>query len=229
MHATLLRLLAVLPVTTLPLAATAADLYGRSAPPVRWDGTSRPSRPAIWEGLYIGAHLGVGIPHVGFSDYASGNVAGSALIGGVHAGYNVPLGYGLIGGMEFDASWSGMDGSDDLGGGRQGSASFGTLATARGRLGYAWGDALFYVTGGAAFANLSTSLTTGGITGTSDGWRTGWVVGGGAEMKIDPRVSVRLEALYNDFGSDRTSWSNGTSKVGVDVTTVRAGLTYHWN
>ncbi len=79
----------------------------------------------------------------------------------------------------------------------------------RGRVGVAWDRALFYATGGAAFAELQKTYSVGappffGAVGpfylqNSQG-RVGWTVGGGVEYALTNNWSVRGEYRYSDFG-----------------------------
>ena len=103
-------------------------------------------------------------------------------------------------------------------------------ATARGRLGYAVDKWLFFVTGGAAWTRIDSSLfVTGGPTPGLGGptpvqfelqndRRTGWTIGGGFDYAITnaslmPGWSVRVEYLYMDFRNFTTFTSPTTSGV----------------
>jgi outer membrane immunogenic protein len=85
------------------------------------------------------------------------------------------------------------------------------LASIRGRLGYALGLNLVYVTGGAAWESLRTNvlLSTDTAAGTSsesgvaslnNTTRSGWVVGTGYEWMITSNWLVRAEYLHYAFG-----------------------------
>ncbi|MEY3624306.1 MAG: hypothetical protein RLZZ407_1865 [Pseudomonadota bacterium] len=77
---------------------------------------------------------------------------------------------------------------------------------ARARLGYAARGALFYATGGAAYAKINNSFTTtNGVNsftdnGNSKSW--GYSYGGGAEVKLAKNFSLGLEYLYTNFVDD---------------------------
>jgi outer membrane immunogenic protein len=77
---------------------------------------------------------------------------------------------------------------------------------ARARLGYAARGALFYATGGAAYAKINNSFTTtNGVNsftdnGNSKSW--GYSYGGGAEVKLAKNFSLGLEYLYTKFDDD---------------------------
>jgi outer membrane immunogenic protein len=77
---------------------------------------------------------------------------------------------------------------------------------ARARVGYAARGALFYATGGAAYAKIKNSFsTTNGVNafsdnGNSNSW--GYSYGGGAEVKLARNLSFGLEYLYTNFTDD---------------------------
>ena len=77
-------------------------------------------------------------------------------------------------------------------------------ANARLRAGYTpGGGALFYVTGGGAYARLDNKFTTSNTAnsfadnGKTNGW--GYAAGGGAEVMVTNNISVGLEYLYTDI------------------------------
>lgn len=77
-------------------------------------------------------------------------------------------------------------------------------AGARLRAGYTpGGGALFYVTGGGAYAKLDNRFTTSnGANSFADNGRTnawGYSAGGGAEIMVTNNISVGLEYLYTDL------------------------------
>lgn len=77
-------------------------------------------------------------------------------------------------------------------------------ASFRARAGYTpGGGALFYVTGGPAYARLNTKFTTSNgansfaDNGKTNGW--GYAAGGGAEVMVTNNIAVGLEYLYTDI------------------------------
>jgi outer membrane immunogenic protein len=104
-----------------------------------------------------------------------------------------------------------------------------TFGTARARLGYAWDRWLFYVTGGVPFGKITAGqgfTCIVGLCGTRG--LTGWTFGGGVEAFVLPKVSVKAEYLYADFG-EQPIYSPGTFiKVPVRPNIVRAGINYHF-
>lgn len=77
---------------------------------------------------------------------------------------------------------------------------------ARARVGYAARGALFYATGGAAYAKINNSFSTTNSAnsftdnGNSKSW--GYSYGGGAEVKLAKNFSLGLEYLYTNFVDD---------------------------
>src|SRR5262249_51067999 len=120
-----------------------------------------------WTGFYIGAHVGYG-----WGTIESTNVNGNApfppgsshstdvngILGGVQAGYNYQFAPNWVAGLEGEFSWSGIDGNSTEASVVPGFTTtrldsghdkVNWLATATGRLGYAAGNWLWYVKGGA--------------------------------------------------------------------------------
>ncbi len=78
--------------------------------------------------------------------------------------------------------------------------------TGRARLGFAPGEGrgLFYVTGGAGFARITSAFDTSNSINAfalSDdkSWEFGWQGGGGAEVMLSRNLGVGLEYLYSSF------------------------------
>lgn len=121
------------------------------------------------------------------------------------------------------------------------------MATFRARLGFAAGRALFYVTGGAAVADIDVSnvvtvangpgiaLPAGAFGSTTAGSTTrwGWTIGGGIEWAFADAWSIAGEYRHSDFGRVGggftipdglgTLFATGTtsSRVTVDQATLR--------
>jgi outer membrane immunogenic protein len=237
-------LLAGTALCLVPFGAVAADLPARMP-------TKAPApyvAPAFsWTGFYIGAHVGYGWGNHD-TELLDVDHKSNGVLGGVQAGYNLQNG-NVVFGIEADFSFSGVK-SDDRVFFALGAASSTTdiehklswLATFRGRLGYAMGNALPYVTGGAAYAKIKSSATAVNIgfgppfDGTFSGSDTqdhfGWVVGGGMEFAFSSNWSAKIEYLHVDLGSksyvalpilDPVPRSHDAT---VDI--VRVGLNYRF-
>jgi outer membrane immunogenic protein len=115
------------------------------------------------------------------------------------------------------------------------------LFTARGRIGLAANNWLFYTTGGLAVTNerfaqtnafLAPFVSTDSISTT----RAGWTIGAGIEYGMTPNWTVKGEYLYADFG--KVSTSNGVltppwgSVIGnsarLTTNIARIGVNYKW-
>ena len=202
-------------------AAAAADLPRQM--PAKAPAYVEPVQMYNWTGLYVGINGGGGWGRSNFSaPFASGdfNVSGG-LIGGT-IGYNWQMNQVVLG-LEGDIDWSNIRGSSGCGAGFNCETRNDWLATLRGRLGYAgWGRFMPYVTGGAAFGNIKTTVS--GV-GSSDTTKTGWTLGGGVEASIAGPWTAKVEYLYVDLGT-------GGSVLGSDAdfrtNIVRAGLNYRF-
>jgi outer membrane immunogenic protein len=206
-----------------------------------------------WSGCYLGIEGGgnwgrssetdaispgnpalVGLPVTG--DF---NLRG-ALFGGT-LGCNYQVGTWVFG-VENDFSWTNKSGSaNDV-------PPFTTTAvnqlsekwidTLRGRIGIAWDRALFYGTGGAAFANTTLSVCGQVLCVNDSQTRPGWVAGIGVEYALWQSLSVKIEYLHADFGSrlyvdPPVVTPRGGTFVTRDVRLtddiVRAGLNWRFN
>jgi outer membrane immunogenic protein len=220
-----------------------------------------PAAPT-WTGFYVGIDAGwawgssnqnfTETPGVGGGDaesplsFGSGNQ--TSAVGGFLGGYNWQVSPVWLIGVEGDYNWaslgtnvSGIVASGDH---VQMNQSVDWLASARGRVGYVWGQALLYATGGAAwegaeysgrfaFGDGAPENTPNPISKTN----SGWVAGGGVEYMATPHVLIRLEYLYYGLPSFSAtapcvgcvvagpptanySWSSN------NVQTVRAAVSY---
>jgi outer membrane immunogenic protein len=134
-------------------------------------------------------------------------VSGALL--GATLGYNHQVGSWVLG-IEGDIDWSSIGGQ--VTGPVMGiPATFETqlpwLNTFRGRVGYAFGSFLPYITGGGAFGGVrATDAITipgsGNVLGGLSDVRLGWTAGAGLEYALTQNLSVKAEYLYVDLGSD---------------------------
>jgi outer membrane immunogenic protein len=130
---------------------------------------------------------------------------------GATLGYNYQAGSSSwVFGIEGDIDWSSIGGQ--ITGPVMGiPATFETqlpwLNTFRGRVGYAFGPILPYVTAGGAFGGVraTDSITipgSGYVLGGLSDVRLGWSAGAGLEYALNQNLSVKAEYLYVDLGSD---------------------------
>ena len=200
-------------------SATAADIPHREAMPAK--APVYISQAYNWTGAYVGLYGGGGWGHsntsapFASSSNLSGGVAGGTL------GYNYQVGQAVFG-VEGDLGWSNIQGSAICGAGFSCSTRNDWLGTVRGRLGYAVDRFMPYVTGGAAFGDIKTSVA--GV-GDARSTKAGWTLGGGIEAAIAGPWTAKVEYLYVDLG-------RGGSILGSDANfhtnIVRAGLNYRF-
>jgi outer membrane immunogenic protein len=134
----------------------------------------------------------------------------SSVLGGVQAGANWQTGNGVFG-IEGDIQGTSQSASNamtiiDVNGVINGPGAAVTalssqkvsfFATLRGRIGVASGRSLFYVTGGGAFWDWSSSLTVTGLgTASLSHFQPGGALGGGIDVVITDAWTVRAEYLY---------------------------------
>jgi opacity protein-like surface antigen len=107
------------------------------------------------------------------------------------------------------------------------------LASATGRIGYAWNPWLLYATGGVAWVRDSYEISGGEFNFTAGGTRTGWTVGLGIEYAFWGNWSADLQYRHYDFGSKNLVFTDSFSGVTTVANTkqwidaVTLGLNYH--
>jgi outer membrane immunogenic protein len=173
----------------------------------------------------------------------------SGCFGGGQIGYNYQLANNVVVGIEADVSFANFgssftwnqDNGDDINSWESKLTTFGTL---RGRLGYALGQWLPYVTGGWAWGRhqltttCPTSCSSFGDPATSSDTKThnGWVIGAGLEYAINQNWSVKAEYLHLDLGSERYNIQvdfddlvpSGLDSGNLKIDVVKFGLNYRF-
>ena len=214
-------------------AAMAAD-YPTRVPPAYL-----PPVPIFtWTGVYVGGQIGYGwgsgnlnytvidpVDNVFGTTAADGSPSG--VIGGAHIGYQYQINqfvFGLEGTVDGTSISNTIQAFFPLafdGGFVQAHTSSDIQGSIRGRAGIAWDRALFYATGGVAFAGFRTNYSLIGNTnqiigesapGAADGplvfgsnsfsnTRVGWTVGGGVDYAVTNNWSLFAEYRYTNFGT----------------------------
>ena len=222
-------------VAGLALGAAWADV-ARSADTAMPLKAARAAPVFDWSGLYLGGHVGYGggsfgpgtnpLPQQGI--FLPHTITG--LIGGAQAGYNFQLANKWVLGVEADLSvTSPLDRPKLV------PAPFNTtfdyFGTVRGRIGYATGPLLPYVTGGLAWGRTRVDLNDvdGNIIGNKSRVHLGWVAGTGLEVALGGNWSGKVEYNYIDLGSRTYGLGDvPLPNVAVDpkIHTVKIGLNY---
>jgi outer membrane immunogenic protein len=247
------------------VAASAADMPGRyakapvaAAPVANWTGcyigvnagyswgdgsSSLALQPSV------GAFGAAAPAAAAFDGRYTGSPSGA--LGGGQVGCNYQSGMFVVG-IEADIDYLGASKTASRAGLIQGLPFAGTvsqkldwLGSVRGRVGISPGSNwLLYATGGLAYGNTSFShqfvrtdvVPNPGFAGAlNNDFRTGWIVGAGAEYMVTPNWTVKGEYLYYDLGSTRVvglpfnQAANGLGADGLYTTRgsiARAGLNY---
>ena len=203
-------------------AAAAADLPPPAAPYYKAPAYA----PAFtWSGFYLGVNGGGGFGRSNW-DSAGGFDLSGGLVGGT-VGYNYQIGQAVIA-LEGDIDWADINGTTTT------LCPFGCktsddwLSTVRGRLGYAAGRFMPYVTGGAAFGDIKAS--TPGFAGGST-TNAGWTVGAGLEFAVAGNFSLKAEYLYVDLGKFNCGLGCGvftSDNVSFTTNIVRGGVNHQF-
>lgn len=213
--------------------AQAADM------PVKAPYAPVPYAPAAysWNGFYVGGNVGYGWAHWSATATVGGASASAGedlngILGGVQVGYNWQLPSNLVLGVEGDIQATGQSHSR--------SATVGGVAltekdqityfaTVRGRLGYAMGQYMPFITGGWGYGQLKNTLTVAGASFSTSNSHSAWVVGAGVEGAAWQNWTWKVEYLYLDTGSFTNNYPGGIAlKSKVTDNIVRVGLNYHF-
>lgn len=191
------------------LGATSLENALAADKPLAWPVKAPRTDPVYdWTGFYVGGHAGYGggsfgaganpLPQQGV--FFPHSITG--LIGGYQAGYNFQLANKWVLGVEADVSFtSPLDRPKLI------PAPFNTtvdyFGTARGRVGYAFGTVLPYVTGGVAWGRTHIDLNDANsdVVGMKARMHLGWVTGAGVEFAMGGNWTGKVEYNYVDLGA----------------------------
>lgn len=183
-----------------------------------------------WTGCYIGAHAGAGWSHhTDFSDSPGSTIiaptgdvvrvdSGADFIGGGQIGCDYQFATNWVAGLAGDFSWANIEGqtSDPFFAGKTPGVPLSLhsrtdfIASATGRLGYAWDHFLLYGKGGAAWShnkyqvNNFACVIFVSCNTSADETRSGWTAGGGIEWAFAPNWSALVEYDHYGFGETRS-------------------------
>jgi outer membrane immunogenic protein len=197
-----------------------------------------------WTGFYLGAHVGVGRSE---NDYRSqffnaagipdparfGGADGSGGLVGAQAGFNWQAG-NVVFGIEADVSRTSINADLFVDPDLSYRSRNRWLATATGRLGWAFDNLLIYAKGGAAWTGAAMTALVEDVPLEGKNASTGWTFGGGFEYGLDPSWSFKLEYAYYKFDDeDYASFfapGNGTVRytLSENKSTVKFGINYRF-
>jgi outer membrane immunogenic protein len=224
-------------------AASAADMglpvKGRMLEPA-WN----------WSGFYAGLNAGYARGTSVWNDLDGTINAGGVLvnestngfIGGGQVGYNWQFRYAVFG-LETDFDYLSLKQTTRLfdltGPGAthwQIKDSIPWLGTVRGRAGLALDNVLVYLTAGLAYGRAEHTIVGNFVPNPHDlsATKIGPVAGIGMEYGLDPRWSIKAEALYVDLGKNsglccgdaNSGFFTGRFDVNDTMWIVRAGANY---
>jgi outer membrane immunogenic protein len=182
-----------------------------------------------WTGLYVGFNGGYGF---GYSDWSRAGLATGGFkingpVAGGTIGYNLQMG-AYVWGVEGDFDWANIKGTTNNGCAPGCTTKDTWLATARGRLGYAFDRWLPFITAGAGFGDVKAETPFGSTSKT----KIGWTAGGGVEWAFINNWTAKVEYLYVDLGKGQCSGAcagpGGPIDVKFATSLVRAGLNYRF-
>ncbi|MFY9684794.1 MAG: outer membrane beta-barrel protein [Pseudolabrys sp.] len=176
-------------------------------------------------------------------------------LGGLQLGYNYQVG-SVVYGVEGDVTWTGQRDTFNFNGTvpnlntedflyqETTAAKLRYMGTVRGRLGYAYGAFLPYLTGGLAWGRMAMDLSwvasqrptscpvctifaTRSFAGSESHTLFGWTIGGGFEYAFADRWSAKAEYLFVDLGN-KTFFSGvpAGGSFGLHDHIVRLGINF---
>ena len=175
-----------------------------------------------WSGFYLGATGGYSFG----SGHADGDIGSTSFdhdgwAATVLAGYNWQIGSTVLG-IEADIGTGDFGTSTSTGFGQL-SSELNWFGSLRGRAGFlVTPSLLLYATAGLAWADMEFTLAGASASETFYGYQ----VGGGAELALSPRSTLRLEYIYTDLESERLSHGALSNTFDPDFHTVRAGIAF---
>ena len=201
-----------------------------------------------WTGLYAGGSAGSTWAREPWKFVPSGTFVDDTVAGylyGGQVGYNHQFG-SLVVGIEGDYSWTNAKGGQSCPNANLFTCGGETdnLGSIAGRVGYAWGRALFYGKAGWATAEVAPKghQNTGGIpllpglgtlvTPVNSSQRLdGITYGAGMEFALTNYVSAKAEWMHYSLDHERFQVSSGPefADIKADGNLVRIGINVHLN
>jgi outer membrane immunogenic protein len=221
--------------------------------------------PYSWTGCYVGAHAGAGwgrtvisdpnatgatVGHIAPTPSDTIDIHGTGAVAGAQIGCDYQFASNWVVGLAGDFSWAKIDGqaNDPFFGGKDGvnpltlESHTNFLASATGRVGYAWDHYLLYAKGGAAWSHNKYAVNNFdcgfvGISCYANGSETrlGWIAGGGFEWAFAPNWTALVEYDHYGFGTKGVTFIDASHNFStvfnekLDIDVVKVGLNYRFN
>lgn len=139
--------------------------------------------------------------------------AGCGFKGGMVVGYNHQID-DIVMGVEADWGKSNAIVRNDDAGANY-TFTLDSIATLRGRVGYAFDDTMIFLTGGGAWARGDLNSTVGGPADHLQQDHFGWTVGAGMEHAVTDSVRLRFDYLYTQLADGNYSAPCGACNVDI--------------
>lgn len=238
------------------LACLAAFPVFTIGSPAEADGMSRarsgPSRPLSWTGFYVGVHgnyTWADIEHPKAPPHPAGpprQTLDGGFVGG-QIGYNHQF-HSIVLGVEVDIAKGNITGTVRDGNYITQTDTIDLIATVRGRIGYAMGPFMPYLTAGVMwdrgergqqcpdpaavpFGHCRPALGFAPYNLSEKQWHSGFVWGGGVEYAINQHWSLKVEGLVAKMGEETYVLgpaANGqianVSVIEHDIVTAKVGI-----
>ncbi|MBZ9888207.1 porin family protein [Mesorhizobium sp. BR1-1-3] len=167
-----------------------------------------------WSGAYVGVHGGTA-----FTGMPNPFAGRNGLSGGVQAGYNQQMGPAVLG-AEIEGSYLGGAEHDVRGG----KIKEKWRGAAKAKAGLSFDQTLLFGTGGVAM----TKFDKGDKVNDIDGWKLGYLVGGGIEQGFAGGLSAKVEYDYVRTPGVETTSALGKSKATIGSHELKAGINYRF-
>lgn len=212
-----------------------------------------------WTGIHVGANVGAGLGQMDLSSETSAAVkqdkfdhSASGVMVGLQFGADWQCGKKLVVGFEADHNIARIGETTQIVFGPNGAPGVGNdiaietdvnyIQTYRGRIGYAAGRNLFFVTGGMAAMHHNGSayatLNKAYAADNEEGLHTGEVFGGGYERMVTNKLAVKAEYLRlwsgnNNYVIDLSAAAAEGGRpqlIGMEyrANIVRLGVSFHF-
>jgi outer membrane immunogenic protein len=186
-------------------SAFAADAILYNEPSYSPPPMDAPQASVDWTGVQVGVQAGYGWAR---AENGPVTAKGDGFLGGGYASYNHDFGDIVVGG-EVDADFARVKFDNS-------SARIDRAARAKARVGYDFGNAMLYGTGGVAYARIKNTATN---TRSDD---IGYVAGAGVDFAATDNIVVGTEYLYHRF----SDFDNSTDKLTGHTVKAKAGVKF---